>query len=408
MYPVTTKFTNAFHKPHMRVVKVDVCKFDGSVVQTLCPTIASSVIDGTVTVDETQQVRRTLSLTVESQGHNIDNLIPRIQSDILNPASMNELRVYRGIDYQDGTPNEYVPLGVFRISKPQITEKTAKSGDVSFEIVVTGNDRSSWISRLAWTAPYTLEQGSDLADNIAAALDNRTYPNVLTKRITLADPANRPVVQYTVWGMTTGDANDPWQDFSNLVASFGYEIFFDVDGVFVMRPIAFSDTNLLPDIACFEEGATCTVTAIQLTLDETAEYNGVICIARGKGVAVAPVRAEVWDTDPSSPTYYLGPWGKVPYIFVTNAFPVFGQTDSQAAAQALTVAQSVLARLSQQLNEIQISAIPAPFIQEGDTFTVTRSAMGIATASQYIASTMTFPLDTMTEMVITNRPKRVT
>jgi hypothetical protein len=161
----------------------------------------------------------------------------------------------------------------------------------------------------------------------------------------------------------------------------------------------------LPDVACFEEGATCTVTAIDLTLDETSEYNGVICIARGKGIAVAPVRVEVWET--TGPTSANGPWGKVPYIFVTHAFPVFGQSNAAAIAQGTTVANGVLQRLSQQLNEVSISAVPCPFLLEGDTFTVTRSAMGIASGSQYIASTMVFPLDTSTEMVITNRPKRV-
>jgi len=405
MYPVTTKFRNAFHKPHRRVVKVDVCQFDGTVIQTLAASgfATSSVTDGTVTVDESQQVRRTLSLTIESQGHNIDNLIPRLQSDILNPASMNELRVYRGIDYQDGTPNEYVPLGVFRISKPVITEKTKKSGDVKFEIVITGNDRSSWISRLAWTDPYIIEQGTYLGPAVRGALDNRVGAGKLTYRF--AASAESVPINYTVWGMTTSNSNDPWKDITNLITSFGYEMFFDVTGAVVLREIALADTALLPDVACFEEGATCTTTAIVLTLDETSEYNGVICIARGKGIAVAPVRAEVWET--AGPTAATGPWGKVPYIFITSAFPIFGQSDAEAQMQAATLATSVLQRLSQQLNEVSISAVPCPFIQEGDIFTVTRSAMGIPTGSQYIASTMVFPLDTTTEMVITNRPKRV-
>jgi hypothetical protein len=313
---------------------------------------------------------------------------------------MNELRIYRGIDFQDGSPNEYVPLGVFRMSKPVITEKTQKSGDVKYEIVVTGNDRSSWISRLAWTEPYIIEQGTNLGAALIDALDNRTFPQVLTKRFV----PTSAVVNYTVWGMTTGSSNDPWQDMTNLLTAFGYEMFFDVDGAVVFREQSYSDTTLLPDVACFEEGPTCVVTAIELTLDETAEYNGVICIARGKGIAVPPVRAEVWET--TGPTSIYSGWGKVPYIFVTHAFPVFGQSNAAAVAQATIVCEGQLARLSQQLNEVSISAVPAPFIKEGDTFAVTRSAMGISTDSLYIAATMVFPLDTSTEMVITNRPKR--
>jgi hypothetical protein len=398
MWPVSQKFLNTFYRTHKRVIVANVCKFDGTVVQQL-----RTVVDGTVTVDETQATRRTLSLTIESQGHNLDDLIPRVETDLLNPASSHEIRIYRGIDYQDGSPDELVPLGVFQMSKPQITEKTAKSGTVSYEIVVTGYDRSSWIARLAWITPYTIEQGTNLRDAVIAAVENRVGVGTLRFNVV----TTTATVQYTVWGLTTGSADNPWTDLTSLVSAFGYEIFFDVTGTFVMREIAYADTTLPANIGEFEEGVNCTTTAIELTLDETQEYNGVICIARGKGIAVAPVQAEAWDTDPNSPTYYLGPWGKVPYVFVTHAFPVFGQTNAEAVAQAQIVAQAMLLRLLQQLNGVSVSSIPVPFLQEGDVVSLKRSSMGIEAGSKYVISTMTIPLDTMTEMVFTNRPQQV-
>jgi hypothetical protein len=400
MYPVSQRFKETFYRTHKRIVVVNVCNFDGSVVQQL-----RTVVDGNVTVDETQATRRTLSLTIESQGHNLDNLIPRIKTDLLNPAASHEIRVYRGIDYQDGT-TEVVPLGVFQMSKPQVTEKTAKSGDVSFEIVVTGYDRSSWLARLPWITPYTIVQGTTLSAAVIAAVQNRMASVGATLRMKIVNTPNT-FVQYTTWGLSTGSADNPWTDLTKLVSGFGYELFFDVEGTLVMQAIASSDKLQPANVAQFEEGVNCTTTAIQLTLDVTKEYSGVIVIARGKGIAVPPVRAEAWDTNINSPTYYLGPFGKVPYIFVTHAFPTFGQTNAQAVATAQLVAQAQLQRLLQQMNAISLSAIPNPMIQEGDVITVARSAMGIQSGTKYIVSTMTIPLDTMTEMVITNRPQTV-
>lgn len=401
MYPVSQRWREAIARPHKRIVRVNVCKFDGTVLKTL-----TSVVDGSVDIDETRQVRRTLSLTIESEGHNIDNLIPRIKTDLLHPASGHELRVERGIDYQDGTV-EWVPLGVFRLTKPVVSEKTKSSGDVSIEIKVNGMDRSAWISRISWETPYIIKAGTDLRTAVITAIESRVGANVLKYRMPNTAIGPNPItVQKIVWGLTTVNANDPWKDIFNLVAAHGYELFFDVRGVLVMKTVLGSETTLIPNAAHFEEGPTCTVTNLEMTLDETQEYNGVIVIARGKGRKVKPVRAEVWDDDPNSPTWYLGSWGKVPYVFVTHAFPIPGQSNASAVAQGRLVGRSHLQRLLQSMNQITLMAVPNAMLQEGDVFTLHRSQFGITSGSKYVISQMTIPLDTKTEMKITNRPKR--
>src|ERR1035437_8497903 len=109
------------------------------------------VTAGIVDIDETRAVRRLLTnLLIESMGRPADQVIPALQNDLLHPASGNEIRVYRGFVYSDGT-EEFVPMGVFRISKPVVNDKIGE-----LNVTLNGNDRSAWISRIKWQSPYVI------------------------------------------------------------------------------------------------------------------------------------------------------------------------------------------------------------------------------------------------------------
>lgn len=153
-YPA--KWAKAIQGSHKPIAKVEVWNGE-SFLQEL-PNVLDTA--GAVDVDETRAVRRTLDLTIISKGYPYDALIPNLATDLLHPASGNELRPYRGIDYRDGTL-DWVPLGVFRCSQPKTTDK---NGDI--EIAIKGNDRSFQFARTKWQAPYVIAADTDLATAI--------------------------------------------------------------------------------------------------------------------------------------------------------------------------------------------------------------------------------------------------
>src|SRR5579875_1831484 len=154
-WPISTAARAQLASGHFTVaVKVDVYQA-GTYLQTL------PVTSGSVVENETSSPRRTLTATVVGDP----TLVPADPGDLLHPLTGNELYPYRGIVLPDGgvTPQgesipaggtEWVPLGVFRMSKPQVVYT---SGGVT--ITLTGNDRSNEIAIRQWTGPYTAAAG---------------------------------------------------------------------------------------------------------------------------------------------------------------------------------------------------------------------------------------------------------
>jgi hypothetical protein len=273
-----------------------------------------------------------------------------------------------------------VPLGVFRLTKPK-SKKTAGK----YEITLTGQDRSAWISRLAWQGPYEVTSGTNLATALYNAVNSivpgLTY-NLCTTAYTMPD---------TIWGLniTTGN-NDPWADFITAAGVGGYDFFFDQQGVVTMRPTVNPNTQTVS--ASFIEGANCTLTEVGSLIDETLEYNGVIVQSTPPG-ATAPLVGSAWITNPASPVYYLGPWGQVPYIIKTTTATTTAQCNAMAAAQLQLIYRA--------MDTIDFSCVPNPALAEGDVCAISSPGMGIL--DNYVFSAGVVPLDRKTAQTVTCR-----
>ena len=184
-----------------------------------------------------------------------------------------------------------------------------------------------------------------------------------------------------------------------LAAAGGMELFFDVYGTVTMRPISNPATQ--PVVASFVEGPTCTMSKVSRSLDETAEFNGVICI--GNGTGGPPVQAAVWDTNPSSDTWIGGAWGQVPFIFETATFPAPGQSQTDAQLQAQTAAVAKFQQVCKGFDTPSFDCTPNPAIQEGDVIQLTRVRAGLN--NTYAIAKITIPLDVGSTMSVTCRPQ---
>lgn len=353
-----------------------------------------NVTGGSVNVDVTQQVRRTVpSLTIVSQGLEYDDLVPTNAESLLHPASGNELRIFRGFEYPNQT-QELAPQGVFRMTKPVVSD----TGD-SLTIAVTANDRSALVTRRAWTDVYPITGGTPLGIALRQVITDRIGDLDLVFKFAATFGLTVPA---TTFGTSLASGNDPMADAMSLATAASMELFFDQTGALVLQPVPTPTSASIPSFfspLIYSEGETCTITQMTRTLDETQTFNGVIVL--GVGTGGAPVRAEVWDTDPTSPTYYLGPWGKTPYIYQTSLVPAPGSTPGSAYSQCLSMAQSLYQRVHAVLDTPSFTAVPNPALIESDLIQLVKSRIGVN--ANYTIAQMTMPMDVSTQMSVTAR-----
>jgi len=303
MYSASGAFRTAIENDHIVVSKAEVWTSDQKLA-TL------DIASGSVTIDAGSAARRVCSVDLTT-NRTSENIVPDNPFDILTPFG-NELRLFRGVQFNDGTV-EYVPLGIFVIIEVFISDNNQ-----GVSIQVSGQDRSLIISRNKWTQPYQMINGS-LEDSITALLKDR-FPDVQTDF-----PVTNVAINQVVLG--TEQSNDPWQDIVEIANLVGYDLFFNAEGIVEMKQFPTLDGAVV--VAKFEEGVNTTVLSLDRTISAKETFNGVIYTIQGSEVS-APIRVEVWDEDTTSPTYRYGKFGEVPTFIETNLLSTQGEAISAA------------------------------------------------------------------------------
>ena len=303
MYPTSANFKSAIRTNHVVVSKAEVWNQDSKILDL-------EIDSGNVTIDVNSLTRRTCSVRLITD-RTANNLVPDTGFDAITPFG-NELRLYRGVRYTDGT-EEYVPLGVFVMTDVKISD----NGD-GVLIEITGEDKSLLISRAKYTQIYKMVPGT-LEASLTALLQDR-YPDIETNF-----PTTNVSVQQIILGVNTD--NNPWRDAVDIASLVGYDLFFDVNGVATMKQFPSLDGSAV--VATYQEGQNTSIMAIDRTMSTKETYNGVIYTVQGSQISV-PVRVEAWDEDSTSPTYRYGVFGEAP-IFV-NSNVIATTTEATQAA----------------------------------------------------------------------------
>ena len=351
-----------------------------SYVDVVSPTLETkrlTATGGNVTEDATAEVRRRGSFSVaDSTGE----LTPRGVEDLLTPYG-TELRPYRGVWYSDGT-YEVMPLGVFRIAQVDVDDSVGGSPDIRIEAY----DRSRTVARDKFTEPYNIAAGTNLITAIKAILA-RTFDDLEYDAITTTMTNTAPLVY---------DANtSPWDAVNTLARSLGCEIYFDARGRVVIAPP--TDIDALPGPAfSYIEGTGCTMTNLASKFTDDPGFNGIVLTGESVGDETPPVRAVVWDTEPTSPTYHLGPYGEVP-DFVTDP-------NVKTTAEAENAARSLLQGYLGFSDQLTIVAWPNPALNAGDVVQVERERSGAT--GLYSIDAITTPLSAAETSSVTVRKKR--
>lgn len=371
MYSVTDKFKAALVKSHVVVAKCEVY-YGGASIYSL------EVIDGQVTVDDVA-FRRRYSIAIVDQ-----DLIPQEANDLLNPEGPNEIRIYRGIDYRDGTDPEYVPLGVFGIESVQIDD----SGE-GLHIRIEGYDRAKKISDAAMVNAYTIANGTNVKTALEALAIFR-YPAVEFSAAWDAYTTSATLPSTT---LITGD--NAWNKIQKLgLEALGADIYFDVDGKLTIVPVA--DPAGAPTVWTYMEGTQATFLYInkKLTTEDSPNY---IVVFGEHPDNTAPIRGEAYDNNPSSPTYYLGPYG-------TRVKTYEGQSVKDAT-QATAWATAILNKNLGTSELVRFNAIVNPAHEVGDLIGIDRPRSKVLNV--YVIDKLTIPLVVQRVMEVATRRRKV-
>jgi hypothetical protein len=372
MWPTSAAFKDAVTRSHEVVVTALLTDSAGGTLATLQP------VGGQVDVDETRPVRRTCQLRlVDPTGA----LVPADAADLLHPLAGNELRLSRGVQLPAGP--ELAPVGVFRLSKPVI-----RDGPDGLTIDVQGSDRARVIQRAPYTDPYQVAAGTPGPTALQDLFTSRWPAAAAPLRFNLA-PSGYVTPQLT---FGVGSGNDPLADAASIALGMGQEVFFDPAGVVTSRPI--TDPNTMAVAIRWIEGSGCTVVELERDLDDQDNYNGVILDVSNSDNTTA-LHSEAWDTDPDSPTYYLGPLGRRPLFLTDATVSSQAQADAATAAKLLTVLGAT--------EEVTVTAVTNPAIDAGDIAHITRARAKLD--ATYAVRSLTIPLGADAAMTCTCRPR---
>ena len=164
---------------------------------------------------------------------------------------------------------------------------------------------------------------------------------------------------------------------ADLAASVGALARFDREGDFTLRPRVVEPAAPVWDIDAGAEGVFIDADE---ALDRTGTYSGIV--VRGQTAAGVPIEGSARDTDPTSPTYHLGPFGLVELVYDSAS------VQTQAAADAL--AAQLLAEHLGLARSLTIETVPNPALELGDTV---RLAFPDGREEDHLIGVLALPLD---------------
>lgn len=285
--------------------------------------------------------------------------------DLIDPVNYPEVAVYSGV--QVGSTIEWIDLGIMGIF------------DVSFDRTGHGvfatcqcGDRSTRIRDNAWKKPYQISAGIDYYAGIQAIVADRARGFTADYNIgsnALVTPS-----------LTFSESDDPWAAVLKLAQAVGAEAYFDRQGSMAAFPI--TDPKLIaPSLVIRPDTTGVLITPVKRQYSNRDVFNGVIC----KGEApwlLFPVYGEIWDEDPISPSYRLGPFGEKP--------KVIGDALATTDAQCLAAATAEFFRIAGVIETISFQTVKDPRLEVGDVIDQLDNDLNFS--GRYVLDTYNYPL----------------
>ena len=267
--------------------------------------IETEVVGGSFTMDKDASVLRQASVDVAF------SLGDALTVDVVRELPFGGYAVLeRGIRYADGS-TERVQLGRLRIESVVWSELQGTA-------TLTLADRMAQIRDEPFTTPF-VPNGQHPSDAIVAAVQG-VFGSTIAYHVTTT-PASEPTLMDAVYEQDRAAA------ISDLASSISADAHFDNFGDFVLRPKP-QDTQ---PVWTVDAGVTGALIAAEETLDRSNVRNGVSVVGQASA-DLPPIYALAVNSDPSSPTRWGGPFGKVALVSTSTAISSQAQADATAAS----------------------------------------------------------------------------
>jgi hypothetical protein len=379
MYPISAAFTRAITGDHEITTRVRSQFQSGSDAE---PVDISAYFEGGSLQVGRQEIRRSGTIVfVDRDG----TMVPLSADAALAPFGQ-ELLIETGLVYPDDT-EELIPQGVFRITKVTTRYPT---------IICELHDRAWVVAGGLLEVPLTIPSGT-LYTTAIRQLVTTAYPDIDLEAVD---------VSYFTPTIVIDAFADPWAEAQKMATAIGYELYFDRLGVCQLRAerdygvdeavLSYSDASLEFIPRADEHWFNLATYDQELEWDTDDVVNAVIATGENTDNAT-PFRAVAYDTDPTSPTRYLGPFKKRPASWSSPLITSLGM--------AASAAQTELQKRAGISEGLRIPAIPHPALDVGDPILVVRRELGIN--QLHVVDAFDVPLRATGTHTIATRRRRV-
>lgn len=359
MLPVSDAFLAVVRSSHTAVFSARLCNPTG---QTgVNPTGTDlAIVDGAVTLDGDADCRGRLDLTVAEDWPDT------LDATNLTPYGA-EVFVTRGVELGNGSVQR-APLGYYRLTG--VDQDEAPTGDIT----CAGLDRMGGIIEARFGQPVQYAASATYGAVVLDVVDD-VYPGVT---IEWDDTTNTQAIGRAVTG-----EEDRYRFLLDLIQSTGKVMFFDYRGILVIKdpPDATVPTW---DVSAGKDGV---LVSLSRSLTRDGIYNAVV--ASGEALDdTAPPFGAAYDLDPTSPTYWFGPFGKVPRFYSSPLLTT--------AAQCTAAAESLLMQSTGLPYVVDFSQVPNPALEPFDpvrvTYPVDLTAIPHTRSEVHVLAQITIPL----------------
>lgn len=327
MIAVSDRFLESLRTSHLVHSRCELT-FPGDPTAVVVP-----ITEGSITCDRTSQNRRSGSVEIPWDLREGENL----GLDLRNLPLGGYARLFRGVRYSDGS-TEDAALGVLRVES--VTWRTPQ-GTAHLELA----DRMAQVRDEPFTTPLSVN-GQRAADAAIAVVQGVFGATIAYRKPN--DPAS--IMGDTVF---TGQRTEA---LTTLEQAANGESYFDATGAFVFDFKA-GTTDPVWTVDAGEDGV---MVEAEESLDRTGVYNGVLVTGQDTATQ-APVYGLATDDDPTSPTYWGGPFGHVAMLATSQV---------GTAAEAQANAESLLGLRLKLTRNLAITSAPNPALEAGDVIRV--------------------------------------
>lgn len=349
------------------VCRVRVIDFDGVAILSTDPADnvpMLTVTAGNVSHDDTTDIKGTANVTLVLDAAH-ESLVPTGAGDPLSPISEVEVEVWLGARNPETGEPDLDLQGTYEITEIEIDED---GGTLTVQMSL--EDKHRKIERARFFRPRQIAQ----KNSYETALKNLLVSVIPESKINITPTMH--ITPRLSWDIE----DDRLAAINEMVVSIGYIMRFDGPGDAQIHP----DTDPDDDpIWSFTQGigtdiesivGAAKATKLKRTLSDRETYNGVIALGEPMGDNKPRIRAEAWDTNPNSLTYFdptkpdESRYGPVPFFYSSPYITTQNQ--------GLSAAKAMLPKKAGVVERVEVTTLMNARVKCGDVALIRRPRIG--------------------------------